>query len=223
MCQPVLVFDSEQPTEFAKRARELGFRLVDIRDPAARVRAQVFTIAVIWDSSVTRRVLDQIPRGHQRFRPLERSGELQLFSPHRGKLCKMIDPVGFLAYCFGVEKSLVRFHWPSGGFTIRQRRQEEFVHGVDDSATISTAALREAIAEAPVSSDYAAAFLARLEEEGIFGSDTIDVNQLANVVDRIGEDASLPANLDLGVVLGVTVSLSPPVFIPGASGRVSHG
>lgn len=224
MCQPVLVFDSLHPTAFVDRSRELGFRLADIRDPEAKVRDQVFTVAVIWDSPVTYRALDRVPRGQQRFRALERSGELRLHTPSKGTLRNMTDPVGFLAYCFGVEKSWVRFHWPSGGFTIRQRRQEESVRPpADVAATISTAAFREAIAVAPVSPDYATAFLARLEAEGILGSETIDVYRLAEAVDRIGDDASLPRGFDFGIVFGVTAALTPPVSIPGVSGQASHG
>ncbi|MFZ1626594.1 MAG: hypothetical protein WAT81_02200 [Candidatus Moraniibacteriota bacterium] len=225
MCQPVLVIDSQFPTAFAARARTLGFRLADIRDPVAKVRDQVFTTAVIWDSPVTYRALGGVPSGERRFRALDCAGEMRLHAPHKGTLRNMLDLIGFLQYCFGVDQSRVRYHRWSGGFTIRQDRREVPVPPPVDTATsISTATLREAIIEALVSPDYAATFIARLEAEGIFWSDTIDVNRLAEAVDHIGDDTPIEEmGLDYGVLLGVTTALSPPVFIPDVRREVSHG
>lgn len=126
MFQPALVFDSAQPSPFVARGLRMGFRLVDIRDPKARVRDNTFPILIIWDCHVNRRVLRDIPDGEQRFfRPLSYVGEMWLERERRGTLRHFHDPIGFLAYCYDTGIEQVRYHAPTGGFTVRQPGENE--------------------------------------------------------------------------------------------------
>ncbi|MFA9262456.1 MAG: hypothetical protein ACEQSB_03840 [Undibacterium sp.] len=121
MFQPVLVFDSVQPSPFVARGLRMEFRLVDIRDPKARMRDNTFPIIVIWDYHVNRRVLREVPAGEERFfRPLAFVGEMWLERERKGTIRHFQDPIGFLAYCYDTDIGQVRYHAASGGFSIRQ-------------------------------------------------------------------------------------------------------
>lgn len=101
MFQPVFVFDSRYPgvnPEIVARARELGFRMVDIREVGSSVHGGNPPVVVYNENGF---MSDRVTRGEDRFSLPKRTGIMVMFGPGKGQVRNLASRDEFVEWFFG--------------------------------------------------------------------------------------------------------------------------
>jgi hypothetical protein len=116
MFQPVFVFDSRYPEvnpEIVARARELGFRMVDIRETGSSVHGGNPAVVVYNENGS---MCDRVPDGARRFDQPKNTGWMVMMSATKGAVYALPNKLEFVEWFFGKQARWSR--WSTGGFRI---------------------------------------------------------------------------------------------------------